>query len=139
MMIILAVQGVVAFVLGTLAYVIKSRQLRRLGQKPPPFLMFVFFPRGVPQGNERVSMPRLLRVLLGIIFLPCGAFFALAGILLLIIENHGPHPFVLAALVLGMVGIGSGIGFVGFRLIVVTNDEPLFKWRSKDAPGRGQR
>ncbi len=61
------------------AYRYRSRQMRSEGQEPPPFLVYLFFPRPLP---SRVSVPRPVRIILGLIILSGGAFFLFIGFLL---------------------------------------------------------
>ena len=114
----------------TLAYRYRSRKLRSLGQEPPPFLKYLFFPRPLPQ---RVPIPRPVRLILGLLFLAGGAFFVLIAALPFIpsARSHS-DPLILGLVVLACGSIGAAIGYTGFRLVVVKNDEPLFKWLRED-------
>src|SRR6266545_7154091 len=88
------------------AYRYRSRQLRSQGQEPPPFFVYLFFPR--PWTN-RVSTPRPLRVSVGIVIFVGGAAFVLGGSILLanlqLTTLSHPVGAVLALLALISLGI----------------------------------
>ena len=120
---------------GSLAYMGRLRRLEpgeTLGQS---YLQYLFFPNGLKQ---TIEVPRILRLVLGfvvtcggILFLLLGAYFATfllsSSALKLIIAGAG-------ALLVG--GLGAAISYVGFRLLIAKNGEPLFgKKRPKATDG----
>jgi hypothetical protein len=111
------------------AYRLRSRQLRRQGEQPPPFLKYLFFPKPL---TTKVAVPRATRIVLGVLFLIGGAlFFMMAGVF----ANEANYSAIAHAaravvVLLTLLVFGVAIGYVGFRLIVVKNDEPLLR-RSK--------
>jgi membrane protein implicated in regulation of membrane protease activity len=115
---------------GSVAYRFRARQLRQQGKEPPPFLVYLFYPKPI-NFKERVALPRPFRVLLGIVILIGGAFLVLTGTVLLFTLDLSkvPHPVgaVIALVVLASVGVGSL--YVGVRLVVMKNDEPMLKGR----------
>jgi hypothetical protein len=115
---------------GSVAYRFRARQLRQQGMEPPPFLVYLFFPKPI-NFKERVALPRPFRVLLGIVILIGGAFLVLAGIGLLFALDLSkvPHPVgaVIGLVVLATIGVGSL--YVGVRLMVMKNDEPMLTGR----------
>lgn len=121
------------FLNGTLAYTLRARQLRREGKKPPPFLVYLFFPKGV---QATVAVPRAVRIILGIFVLLGGVFFLLASVLLIgrldSSKALGLHGAIVLFLVLVMLGVVSV--YIGFRLFVVKNNERIFKHRQAESP-----
>jgi hypothetical protein len=113
------------FVNGSLAYRFRAQQLRREGKQPPSYLWYLFFPKGL---RHTVVVPRLLRVLLGIVISVGGVLFVIGGTLML---KELEFSFILHSIrALAAVGVffvlGLAFAFVGFRLMIVENDEPLF-------------
>src|SRR5258708_12561775 len=91
--------AVVAVVVGlfvlnaALAYGYRSRQLRSQGHEPPPFLVYLFFPKPFKL-TSTVSVPRPVRLFLGAVFLIGGTLFILAGGVILgnLYYSRPPHP-----------------------------------------------
>jgi hypothetical protein len=124
--------AVLAFVLffvvnGFLAYRLKSRQLRLQGEQPPPFLTYLFFPKPF-SFSEKLKLPRPFRAILGLVVLVGGTLLALTGGLLLanLDFSKAAHPLGAVFGLLLLLALGLAIGYVGFRVIVVKNDDPLF-------------
>jgi hypothetical protein len=112
---------------GSLAYFFRARQLRREGKQLPSFLMYVFFPKGV---RYTVSVPRPIRVVLGSIIFLGGLFLMLGGLMLASLDFlRAPYPFGAAAMLLVFVAMGAAFTYIGFRVIIVKDDQPLFKRR----------
>jgi len=116
------------FVNGSLAYGVRARQLRREGKQPPRYLVYLFFPRGV---QSEVALPRPIRIILGIPI-------ALGGALLLVFSclmplstklSQVPHPLGAVVLPLLLASLGAAFMYVGYRLLVMQNDEPLLRPR----------
>lgn len=120
--------GIALLITGTLAYVLRSRELRRQGLKPPSFLKYILNTGPLP---NQVRVPRSVRVVLGLVVLAGGTFFVLVGVMVLSdhqIWNRIQNPLVWGLFVLVFfVGLGAAMGYVGFRLIVVKDRENLFK------------
>jgi len=74
--IVIGVVFMLFLVNAAVAYHYRSKQLRAIGQEPPSFFLFLFFPR--PLAN-RIPVPRLLRVALGLVVFSGGALFVLVG------------------------------------------------------------
>jgi hypothetical protein len=112
---------------GSLAYRYRARQLKQQGVRPPPFLKYLFFPQPV-SFTSPVAVPRPVRVLLGAVILVGGALFVAAGGLILAKLDFSSlaHPVGAVFMLLALAVLGLAIGYVGLRLIVVQNDEPLF-------------
>ena len=124
--------AVLAFVLffvvnGFLAYRLKSRQLRQQGEQPPPFLAYLFFPKPF-SFSKKLKLPRPFRVILGLVVVAGGALFTLTGGLLLanFDFSKAAHPLGAVVGLFLLLVLGLAIGYVGFRVIVVKNDDPLF-------------
>jgi hypothetical protein len=118
---------------GSLAYRARAKKLIEQGEKPPPFLKYLFFPKPFSL-RDKIAMPRLFRVLLGVVLLlPGGAFIAAAGGLLLVKLDYStvPHPAAAAVALLFLAATGLGSMYVGYRLVVVKEDEPLFRWAKR--------
>lgn len=120
------------FINGVLAHTFRARQLRREGKAPPPFLVYLFFPKGV---QAKIAVPRVVRIILGIVVLLGGVCFLLAGVLLL---DHldssqalGLHGAIVLLLVLVILGVMSV--YIGFRLFVIKNNEGIFKRRQAES------
>jgi hypothetical protein len=115
---------------GSVAYRFRARQLRQQGKEPPSYLVYLFYPKPI-NFREPIALPRAFRVLLGIVILIGGAFLVLAGTVLLFTLDLSkvPHPVgaVIGLVVLASVGVGSL--YVGVRLMVMKNDEPMLKGR----------
>ena len=118
---------------GSLAYLYRARQLRQQGKEPPPFLVYLFFPKPL-NFREPVRLSRPFRVLLGIVVVIGGVFLVLAGTVILFTQDVSkfPHPVggVIALVVLASVGVGSV--YVGMRLMVMKDDEPMLMRRKRN-------
>jgi hypothetical protein len=110
---------------GSLAYVFRARQLKREGKQPPSYLLYLFFPRGI---RHTVEVPRPLRLCLGVIVSVGGGVFVAGSALALTDANFSRMPHPLAAVAMLLV-LGIAFAYVGVRLIIVENDEPLFRRR----------
>jgi hypothetical protein len=107
---------------GATSYVGLRRRLSAEGKQPPSFLLHVFFPRGT---DATVTVWRPVRVLLGILILPCGALFAVVSISLLIdAVREASLSMLIAAPVAGVVGILAV--YIGWRLLFMRGNERLF-------------
>lgn len=120
------------FVNGSLAYVFRVRQLRREGKPPPSYLSYLFFPKGLRETlsvRNTVSVPRPIRVLLGLVISLGGAVLVVGGGFILNDPDFSrmPHPFVAIFM---LVAMGVAFAYVGLRLIIVKNDEPLLRHRN---------
>ena len=124
---IVAAFVVLFLVNGSLAYRFRARQLRLQGQEPPPFLLYLFYPKPI-SFSERVPLARPFRALLGIVILIGGAFLVLTGTVILLNLDFAklPHPLGAAIATIVLASIGVGIAYVGIRLMVVKDDEPMF-------------
>ena len=114
------------------AYRYRSRQMRSQGQEPPPFLVYLFFPRPFP---SRVLVPRPVRIILGVIVLSGGVFFLLIGFLLFT-DRHAmqSHPVSSVVAVALIATLGAAFAYVGYRLISIVNDkEQLFGRKKKES------
>ena len=113
------------FLNGSLAYRFRARQLRREGKQPPSYLAYLFFPKGL---RHTVAVPRLVRILLGVIIAVGGVLFVIGAALMLkeLEFSSMLHPIRTIAAVGVLIVLGSVFAIVGFRLIIVENDEPLF-------------
>jgi hypothetical protein len=116
------------FVNGSLAYFFRARQLRLQGEQPPPFLVYLFRPAPL-QYKSRVAVPRPLRLLLGVVIFIGGAFFVLIDVLMLTNLDFSriPHPVGAVIMLFVLPVLGLAIAYVGFRLMVMKGEDPLFK------------
>ncbi|HWI83652.1 hypothetical protein [Ramlibacter sp.] len=114
------------FLNGSLAYVFTKRRLESEGRQAPPYLSYLFLPKGKPQ---RISVPRPIRALFGIVIFLGGLLFVAFGALLVSGPNlsSAPHPIEAAALLLLLVAMGVLFMYVGGRLVVMRADEALFQ------------
>jgi hypothetical protein len=106
---------------GTLAYRYRSRQMRAAGQEPPSYLVYLLRPFATlfaTPVTTRVSIPKSVRILLGIMISAGGLFFLFIAATMLAQDGsrHSP-PLVIFALV-GVLGIlGTAFSYIGIRLI----------------------
>jgi hypothetical protein len=116
------------FVNGSLAYRVRARQLREQGEQPPPFLVYLLFPRSFSL-REKVRVPRPVRLVLGIVIIVGGVFFVATGTLILANLDFSKiaHPLGAVVMLVALSVLGLAIAFVGWRLMVVKNEDPLFK------------
>lgn len=114
------------FVNGSLAYPFAKRRLESEGKQAPPYLSYLFFPKGRPQP---ISVPRPIRALFGIAIFLGGLLFVAFGVSRASGPNLSsvPHPIRAAVLLLVLVAMGLLFIYVGGRLVVMRSDEPLFK------------
>ncbi len=126
--------AVVAVVVGlfvlnaALAYRYRSRQLRSQGHEPPPFLVYLFFPKPFKL-TSTVSVPRPVRLFLGAVFLIGGSLFMLGGGVILANLDYSKlaHPVGSVVMLLVLLALGLAIAYIGVRLIVMKKDDPLLK------------
>jgi hypothetical protein len=115
---------------GTMAYRSMKRRLEAEGRQPPPYLTYLFFPRGRQRTSpfqQSIAVPRILLVVVGVpIFLAgviLGVFAVSYGLTGVQAQSLG---FVMAmAAIWGTLGVL--FVYVGFRLMVVRPNESLFK------------
>src|SRR2546426_11320328 len=95
-----------------LAYRYRSRQLRSQGQEPPPFLVYLFFPRPFKLTSP-VWAPRPVRLFLGGVLLISGIFFVLTGgvILANLDLSKLPHPVGAVVMLLLLSALGLAIAY----------------------------
>jgi hypothetical protein len=105
---------------GTLAYRYRSRQVRAADQEPPSYLIYLLKPFATTFATPvtaRVSVPRPLRIFLGIIVFVGGLFFLLIAAMLVQAENRHAQPLIVFAAV-GIIGVlGVAFSYMGIRLI----------------------
>lgn len=112
---------------GAVAYRYRSRHKRSLGQKPPPFLAYLFAPFRTAF-NDRLSIPRPLRIVLGLILGVGGVLSTLAAIVVFS-EAQARNSGVVSGYVLVAIFVGLAIVSlsIGFRLITMKSEtEYLF-------------
>lgn len=98
------------FVNGSLAYVYRSRHLKREGQTPPGYVNYLFQTQKI---SDPVQVPAPVRVALGLIVAFGAALFVLAGgVLILGAKNSGQ---LLAGCIL--LALGSAFAYVAYRVI----------------------
>ena len=78
--------------------------------------------------SKKLKLPRPFRVILGLVVVAGGALFTLTGGLLLanFDFSKAAHPLGAVVGLFLLLVLGLAIGYVGFRVIVVKNDDPLF-------------
>ncbi len=109
---------------GSLAYGSARRRFEAEGKRPPPYLMYLFFPAGI---HQSIAVPRALRVVVGLVILAGGAVFAVGAVVLGVqLFGQTQAPGALPLLLLSAV-MGAAFAYVGFRLVVMRGDEPLVK------------
>ena len=115
---------------GSMAYVFLKRGLEAEGRRPPPYLVYLFVPKGIQQS---VAVPRVLRILIGLVIFLGGAGFAAFAIILGLDSTARAHPAGSAVILLVAGAMGAAFMYVGFRLVVMRADESLFKrlWKRR--------
>ena len=127
----------IVLVSGTLAYRYRSRQMRATGQEPPSYLVYLFMPFATVFATPvttRVSIPKPIRILLGLVVLPGGFFFLLIAYLLFT-SDHAmqSHPIAAVVATALVAALGATFAYVGFRLIMVSDEEQLFGRKGKES------
>jgi hypothetical protein len=117
---------------GTLAYIHRSRQLRLQGEQPPSFPVFLLSP-GARGFRSPVAVPKAVRLILGAVVLLGGAAFAVTGGLFLFVVDFStvPHPIGARIMLAVFCALGLAFGYIGFRLLVMKNEERLFPRRTR--------
>ena len=106
---------------GTLLYLGRRVKAIERGEEPPRWGPFMF---GLVRDAEGVRVPRSARVLLGLLFVVGGALLIALGVFLAFIR---PPSNVLQILIMAiLIAMGLGIGYSGWRLIVVRDGQRLF-------------
>jgi hypothetical protein len=104
------VLAVFVLVNGSLAYLVHSRELRRKGQTPPPYLNYLFQTQNI---NEPIPIPTLVRVALGlVVFLGAALFVFVGGVL--VFAAKGTGEFIGGSILLSL---GLIFSYVGYRVI----------------------
>jgi hypothetical protein len=109
-----------------MAYRYRSRRMLAEGQQPPPFLKYLFFPKPLPR---HVTVPRPLRIAMGVFILLGGLFFLFISFFLM--AEHPSRTFA-PYLIRGLVAMfGAAFVYVGIRLMSITSDRHrLFERRN---------
>ena len=104
------------FVNGSLAYRIRVRQLRLEGKVLPPYLQYLFFPRGSPKYKDEA--PRFSHLLVGIAAALTGIFFTFCGVALAFEGQWSriPNPILVAIFCAILVGMGAAFLYLAWRL-----------------------
>lgn len=104
------------FLNGSLAYLIRARLLRLEGKKAPPYLKYIFFPKGIPKFKEEA--PRSAHVFAGVTVSLAGAFFVFCGVALSFDAEWSriSQPFIVAAVCLGFTCIGALFLYLAWRI-----------------------
>jgi len=102
---------------GSLAYRAHVRQLRSEGKQPPPYLQYLFFPRGLPKPKE--AAPKSTHLLVGIAAALTGVFFVFCGAALAFDAEWSrlSQPFLAAALCIVLASMGVAFLWLAWRLI----------------------
>jgi hypothetical protein len=98
------------FVNGTLAYVLRARQLKREGKAPPAYTSFMFQTQSI---NQPMQVPSLVRVALGLVVILGAGLFVFAGGVLVFAAKHSGYVIGGGILLL----LGATFAYVGYRVI----------------------
>jgi len=132
---VVAIWMLIILVSGTLAYRYRSRQMRAAGQEPPSYLVYILGPFATVFATPvttRVSLPRPLRILLGIVVSAGGLFFLLIAALIIVWgQSRHSQPLVLMAMVGFLVILGAASAYLGVRLL--KNDDDAVTRKGHDA------
>jgi hypothetical protein len=97
-------------VTGSLAYLLRSVELRRQGQTPPSYLNYLFH---TPNIHEPIPVHALVRLALGlVVLLGAGLFVFAGGVLMYAVKGTGA---VIAGGIL--LSLGLVFAYVGYRVI----------------------
>lgn len=105
------------FVNGSLAYRARARKLTLEGKKAPPYLQYLFFPRGLPKYKEEA--PRSTHLLVGIAAALTGVFFLFCGVALAFDAEWSriPNPILASSICLILVCVGALFLYLAWRLV----------------------
>ena len=105
------------FVNGTAAYSIHAKRLRSEGREPPPYLEYVFFPKGAPRSTEEA--PRSQKLFVAALAGVMGAFLVYCGVALALDGEFSriPHPIAAGLLCFVISGIGAMLLYLTWRLL----------------------
>jgi hypothetical protein len=107
---VIAAYATFFFVTGSLAYLLRSVELKRQGQTAPRYLNYLFH---TPNIHQPILVPALVRLALGLVVLFGGGLFVFAGgVLMYAVKGTG-------ALIAGAIVLSLGLVFayVGYRVI----------------------
>ena len=104
------------FLNGALAYLHRSRQLKREGEEAPAYLRYLCIPRGFPKYTQEA--PASTHALVGLAAAVAGLFFAFCGVALALDANWSQlqHPFIVIAICSTLAGIGAAFLYLAWRL-----------------------
>ncbi len=104
------------FLNGSLSYGSVARRMRLEGKRPPPYLQYLFLPKGIPKFKEEA--PRSTHVFVGVAAVLTGVSFVFCGVALILDAEWSriPHPLVAAAICLGVTSIGAAFLYLAWRL-----------------------
>ena len=98
------------FVNGTLAYIFKTRQLKREGKIPPAYASFMFQTQNI---NQPMQVPSLVRVALGLVVIVGAGLFMFAGGVLVVAAKQSGYLVGGGILLL----LGTAFAYVGYRVV----------------------
>lgn len=110
------------FVNGSMAYVWVKRRLESEGKQPPSYLCYLFLPGGI---RQRIVVPRVVRIVLGLAIFAGGVAFEFAALVLGPSSTTRVHSVGAVALLVVLAVFGAAFIYVGFRLIVMRENEAL--------------
>jgi hypothetical protein len=102
---------------GSLAYRAGVHRLRLEGKEPPPYLRYLFFPRGFPKYRE--AAPRFTHLLVDIAAALTGMFFIFCGVAVAFDADWSriPNPMLPASICMVLAGIGALFLYLAWRLV----------------------
>lgn len=104
------------FLNGTLAYRFRVKQLRSMGKEAPPYLKYIFLPKGAKTFKDKA--PRSTHIITAIAAALMGAFFMFCGVALSVDAewSHIKQPLIAASLCLGLIAIGAFFLYLAWRI-----------------------
>jgi len=113
------------FINGSLAYVFRSRQLKREGQTPPSYINYLF---QTDKFNEPRRVPALIRIALGLIVSFGAALFVFAGGIFILAHKSSGELFAGCIL----FSLGAAFAYVGYRVIRMNHPNRRLFGRDRD-------
>lgn len=113
------------FINGSLAYVFRSRQLKREGRTPPSYINYVF---QTDRFNQPAQVPALVRIALGLIVIFGAALFLFAGGVFMLTHKSSGQLFAGCLL----FSLGAAFAYVGYRVIRMNHPSRRLFGRDRD-------
>lgn len=108
------------FINGAIAYLLRSRQLRREGKQPPTYIEYLF-QTGKREAVQPLQLPALIRIALGLLVIFGAVLFIFGGGVFILNFDR----FAVLIVGLSFLILGVAFAYIGYRVILAKGERRL--------------